>query len=105
MALIKTLMPANVHYFLHKYLDLLRWHDNDFIEHLDDTYDFKKYLVGTGAYNVLLEACDYDALFAQNLVIVLIVLGILLVFLLAFVVKDILFALGRCLGWQNTRFG
>ena len=105
MTLIKTLMPANVHYFLRKYLDLLRWHDSDFIEHLDNTYDFKKYVVGTGAYSTILGACDYSALFAQNIVIVLIVLGILLVFLFVFVIKDALFALGKCLGWQNTRVG
>ena len=105
MALIKTIMPPHVHYFLRKYLDVMRWYDHDFIEHLDDTYDFKTYVVGTGAYDTLLEACDYNALFAQNLVIILIVLGILLVFLVAFVIKDILFALGKCLRFNNTRVG
>lgn len=30
LALVKTMIPANAHYFLKQYLDWLRWYDSDF---------------------------------------------------------------------------
>ena len=96
MALLKTLMPANAHYFLSKYLDWLRWYDSGFIDHLDAKYHFKTYTLNTGAYNTLLEACDYNPLFAQNMVLILIVLGIIVMILVVAAIKDLLCKLGKC---------
>jgi len=66
MALLKTLMPGNAHYFLNKYLDWLRWRDADFIEWLQVSYDFnfKSYSLEKGSYHALLNACGYEHLFA-----------------------------------------
>ena len=53
MVLLKTLMPGNVHYFLTKYLNWLRWYDEDFMEWIEDgsAFDLKKYDLDFGAYH------------------------------------------------------
>ena len=51
MLLLKTLMPANAHYFLRKWNNWMRWYDVDFQEHLQESYNFKTYSEDTGAYS------------------------------------------------------
>ena len=51
MLLLKTLMPANAHYFLRKWNNWMRWYDVDFQEHLQENYNFKTYDEDTGAYS------------------------------------------------------
>ena len=66
MVLLKTLMPGNVHYFLTKYLNWLRWYDEDFMEWIDEgsAFDLKKYDMDFGAYHALLKSANYEHLFA-----------------------------------------
>ena len=51
MLLLKTIMPANAHYFLRKWNNWMRWYDVDFQEHLQESYNFKTYDEDTGAYS------------------------------------------------------
>ena len=90
MVLLKTIMPGTVHYFLDKYLQWLRWYDSDFIQWLEESYEFKKYDLDFGSYHVLLQACNYEHLFAQNMVIIIAVLLLLLTIWLIIVVKDLI---------------
>ena len=66
MVLLKTLMPGPAHYFLTKYLNWLRWYDEDLMEWLEDesTFDLKKYDLDFGAYHALLKLANYEHLFA-----------------------------------------
>ena len=79
MVLLKSLMPANAHFFLEHYLNWLRWYDKDFEGYLQETFDYKSYRLDFGAYHVLLQACGYDHLFASNMVIIIIILLALLI--------------------------
>ena len=90
LALVKTMIPANAHYFLKQYLDWLRWYDSDFWTHMQERYDFKRYQMDFGAYHYMLKACDYDHLFAQNMVIVIIVFLTALTVMLICSVRDLL---------------
>ena len=90
MVLVKTMMPGTVHYFLNKYLDWLRWYDGDFMEWLEGTFEFKRYDLDFGAYHALLKSCDYEHLFAQNMVIIIAVLLFLVLVWLIIVIKDLI---------------
>lgn len=54
MVLIKTLMPGNTHYFLTKYLDWMRWYNEDIFKWLELHFEFKRYQMDFGAYHELL---------------------------------------------------
>ena len=54
MVLIKTLMPGNAHYFLTKYLDWMRWYNEDIFKWLELHFEFKRYQMDFGAYHELL---------------------------------------------------
>ena len=64
MILLKTMMPGNAHYFLKKWNDWRRWYDPDFWEHLKENYDFMRYALDFGSYNVVFELADYTHLLA-----------------------------------------
>lgn len=64
MILLKTLMPANAHYFLKKWNDWIRWYDDDFWEYLQGVYDFRFYGVDFGNFHALLDLGDYTHLVA-----------------------------------------
>ena len=53
--LLKTLMPANAHYFLSIYLDWLRWYNEDFFEYVEQEFDMRSYYIEFGAYHTLLQ--------------------------------------------------
>ena len=91
MPLLKTMMPGNVNYFLNKFLDWLRWHDKQFIEWLKTQHYFKNYGQNSAAYHTLLRACDYNPLFAQNMVIVIAVFLVILVVLAVVTIIDLIF--------------
>lgn len=88
MILLKTIMPANAHYFLKKWNDMIRWYDSSFMQSLRESYDFNSYSEETGSYSKQLMLGDYTHLFAQNMVIVIIVLLILLILWAFIAVKD-----------------
>jgi len=88
MVLLKTLMPGNAHYFLKKYLDWLRWYDRGFIDYMQQTYDFRHSKLNEGAYNRILQVCDYEAFLAQNLLPVLVFLLIILVVWIVLSLRD-----------------
>lgn len=64
-------MPGNAHYFLNKYLDLVRWHNSDLQLWFDSNFNFKKYALDEGLYHKFLQACGYEHLYAQNLILVI----------------------------------
>lgn len=43
MVLLKTMMPANVHFFLKKWNDWRRWYVPSYWDHLKVKYDFETY--------------------------------------------------------------
>lgn len=86
--LLNTLMPANAHYFLKKYMDWLRWYDQDFMKWLNETVELKRYRMTDGAYHALLNACDYDHLLAKNMVLIFCVFSIILLVWLICTIKD-----------------
>ena len=81
-------MPANAHYFLKKWNDWIRWYDSSFWESMQESYEFRTYSEETGSYSTLLQLADYNHLFAQNMIIVIMVLLILLVIWAVIAVKD-----------------
>ena len=81
-------MPANVHYFLKKYLDWLRWYDEDLMGWLNESGDLKRYKMSDGAYHSILNAADYDHLLARNMIIVGGVFSFILLVWLITVIKD-----------------
>ena len=52
--LLKTLMPANAHYFLSTYLNWLRWYNEDFFKYVGQKFDMRSYNLEYGAYHTLL---------------------------------------------------
>jgi len=88
LTLLKTIMPANGHYFLKKYLDLLRWYQDDFVFWLNEQINFKRYHLETGAYHTLLNTCDYDHLISKNMFMVLIVFAVTLILWILCIIKD-----------------
>ena len=88
MILLKTLMPANAHYFLKKWNDWRRWYDDDFWEYLQGVYDFNHYGVDYGSFHALFDLADYTHLVAQNMIIVILVLLILITIWVGVIVKD-----------------
>ena len=90
MALLQTLMPGNAHYFLARYLDWLRWYDQDLASSFD-TFESTHPEQG-GAHNVIFKACNYAPLFANNLAIVLGVLLLILLGWLGLGIRDLILA-------------
>ena len=88
MILLKTIMPANAHFFLKRYNDLIRWYDPSFWEYLRQTHEFKEYEIENGPYSPPLKLGDYNHSFAQNMIIVIMVLLILLVLWVSIAIKD-----------------
>ena len=78
MPLLKSLMPANVHYFLTKFLNWLRLYEPSFVDYLDDTYHFKTHALNKDVQHVLLEACDYKAPFIKSMIFILLLFAIIL---------------------------
>ena len=70
LPLLNSGMPANAHYFLTKYLDLVRWYDEDFIKNMGDSLGIKKYDVEYGSFHELLKACGYEHLISYNMLLV-----------------------------------
>ena len=93
-------MPGNVHYFLIKYLNWLRWYDEDLMEWIDEgsAFDLKKYDMDFGAYHRLLKNANYEHLFAQNMAIVIAVLLLIIFIWLLILAKDLI-------SYLMTRFG
>ena len=85
-------MPGNVHFFLTKYLNLLRWYDEDFMEWIDEgsAFELKKYDMDFGAYHELLKNANYEHLFAQNMAIVIAVLLLIIFIWLIILTKHLI---------------
>lgn len=71
MPLMNSLMPGNAHYFLTKYLDMVRWRNKDFNKWLDGYVNWKDYDVDVGFFHLLLKEGGYEHLYAENLVLIL----------------------------------
>ena len=41
--LLKTLMPANAHYFLSTFLDWLRWYNENFFDYFEQKFEMRSY--------------------------------------------------------------
>ena len=63
-------MPANAHYFLNKYLEKVRWYDEDFIKQIEESFSMKKYDVDIGAFHHLLKSCGYEHIILHNMLLV-----------------------------------
>ena len=89
LPLINSIMPGNAHYFLSKYLDIVRWHDQDFVESLDEKFNFKEYDVDVGAFHHLLQSCGYEHLTAQNMILIFAGVSLILLIWLIIGLKDL----------------
>lgn len=83
-------MPANAHYFLNKYLDIVRWYDSDFVESLEDDFNLKTYDVDEGVFHEFLRACGYEHLFMHNMLLVFVALTLIVIVWVGLAVKDLI---------------
>ena len=88
LPLLNSSMPANSQVFLNKYLNWVRWYDEDFIKDAESKLGSKQYDVDVGDYHELLRAYGYEHLIAHNMMIVLIAIGIILFVWVILAVKD-----------------
>ena len=90
-------MPAHTQLFLKRINDLVRWYSESFWEQMDNQYNFERYEMSYGAYSPQLQQSGYLHLFAQNLIIFLIVLLGLVTLWLMLALKDILVSAVVCI--------
>lgn len=83
-------MPGNAHYFLNKYLDIVRWYDEDFIDDMEKKLSLKTYDTDVGIFHELLKACGYEHLFAHNMLLVLLAICIICGVWVALAIKDLI---------------
>ena len=68
--LVNTQMPANAHYFIVKYLNIVRLDFDSVNESIESGYEMHRFESGEHFFNRLLFMCGYKPLYAQNLIIV-----------------------------------
>lgn len=90
LPLLNSNMPANAHYFLNKYLDIVRWYDSDFIKSLEDDFNLKKYDTEVGVFHELLKACGYEHLFMHNMLLVFAAITLIVMVWVGLAVKDLI---------------
>ena len=90
LPLLNTNMPGNVHIFLTDYLDKVRWYDEDFIETIEESYEFKKYDIDVGSFHKLLKVCGYEHLVTRNLLIVFAAMVLILFIWILMAIKDVI---------------
>ena len=90
LPLLNTNMPGNVHIFLTDYLDKVRWYDEDFIESIEESYEFKKYDIDVGSFHKLLKVCGYEHLVTRNLLIVFAAMVLILFLWIVMAIKDLI---------------
>ena len=69
--LLNSLMPPGVWYVFKKYLNLVRLNSPDLNERIEEAYEVKEYSLDQGLYTIYLKSCDFEHLFARNLVIII----------------------------------
>ena len=72
-------MPANAHYSLAKYLNIVRLYPAPIISELRSAFSLEGSAGLGGLYNVYMQACSYDNLYIQNLVVVIAIAAVLLI--------------------------
>ena len=95
LPLLNSNMPANAHYFLRKYLDILRWYHEDTVEQVEDYFEIKKYDDEVGHFHLLLKACGYEHLLAHNLLLVFLACLLILFVWMCLGVKDLIGMLSK----------
>ena len=75
--LVNTLMPSNAHYFLTKYLDILRLNIGSVNQKMESKFNLERFDSEDDFYNKILFDCGYSHLYVHNLAIV-IILGLVL---------------------------
>ena len=90
LPLLNSNMPANAHYFLNKYLEKVRWYDEDFVKWVDDNHSMKKYDIDTGIFHHLLKACGYEHIFIYNMLLVFAAVCLILVVWMGLAIKDLI---------------
>lgn len=88
-------MPANAHYFLNKYLEKVRWYDEDFIKQVEESFSMKKYDIGTGSFHQLLKACGYEHIFVHNMLLVFAAVCLILFVWICLALKDLIGVLSK----------
>jgi len=68
--LLNSLMPPNVWYVFKKYLNLVRLNFPDLNDKIENSFNVKKYSIDQGLYTIYLKSCDFEHLFARNLIII-----------------------------------
>lgn len=103
LPLLNTAMPANLHQFLKKYLDLVRLNIDSLPFDLDDSYDISRLYQFTkagdnqlyGENNRLLQACGYGSLFINNTVVLSSLFALIILAWLLVAIKDYCFSCFR----------
>ena len=90
LPLLNSIMPANAHYFLNKYLEKVRWYDEDFVKWVDDNHSMKKYDLDTGIFHNLLKACGYEHIFIYNMLLVFAAICLILFVWAGLAIKDLI---------------
>ena len=71
MPLLNLVMPANAHYCLAKYLNIVRLYSKRLNTMLRGPFNMKRTSGIKGLYNVYMQLCEYEHLYSRNLVIVI----------------------------------
>ena len=95
LPLLNTNMPANVHYLLNKYLNLVRWYDKNFVNLIESVLPWtflplSQYDIEADALHPLLDACGYKHPFINSMLLIMAAIGLIAVFWLLSAFKDIL---------------
>ena len=94
--LLQTNMPANLHMFLQRYLDLLRLNVEFFSQPINQGQTEEgilKYEISmdeNSFFSTILNDCGYNLAFTKNLPIILFFAGVLLICIVGFTLFDIL---------------
>lgn len=94
--LLQTNMPANLHMFLQRYLDLLRLNVESFSQLLDvietekGILNYEVSMDENSFFSTILNDCGYKLVFTKNLPIILFFALVLLICIVGFTIFDIL---------------
>ena len=91
LPLLNTVMPANLHQFLRKYLDMVRLNIGGGFSSGQEI--FQKQTISTSNeiysnHNSILQLCGYGHIFSENAAVMLTVLGVISLIWLLFAIKQ-----------------
>ena len=106
LPLLNTNMPANVHYVLSKQLQLVSWHDKDFLNLIgriipSNLMPISQYDIKADALNPLLDICGFKHPFIESMLLIMSFAFLIVISWLILSIKD---AIGCCSSRSENSF-